>query len=183
MPAYGAKELAESFRTVRKNTITIAEEIPEDKYSFKPVPEYRSVAQLLTHIALIYKFQHQIHAVERRTTLEGFDFPALMKLLTAEEQQARNKNQIVQLLRGNGEQWAGWLERLSDPFLAEHLSMPAGATPVSKSRLEMLLSVKEHEMHHRAHLMLIERMLGMVPHLTRQMQERMQQQTAAAAKA
>jgi uncharacterized damage-inducible protein DinB len=36
----------------------------------------------------------------------------------------------------------------------------------------MLMSVKEHEMHHRGQLMLIERMLGFVPHLTRQMQER-----------
>jgi uncharacterized damage-inducible protein DinB len=37
----------------------------------------------------------------------------------------------------------------------------------------MALSVKEHEMHHRAQLMLIERMLGITPHLTRRMQERM----------
>jgi hypothetical protein len=29
---YGAKELAESFRTVRKNTIQVAEDIPADKY-------------------------------------------------------------------------------------------------------------------------------------------------------
>jgi uncharacterized damage-inducible protein DinB len=27
--------------------------------------------------------------------------------------------------------------------------------------------MKEHEMHHRGQLMLIERMLGIVPHLTR----------------
>jgi uncharacterized damage-inducible protein DinB len=46
-------------------------------------------------------------------------------------------------------------------------------TPASKTRFEMLMGVKEHEMHHRAQLMLIERMLGIVPHLTRQMQERM----------
>jgi uncharacterized damage-inducible protein DinB len=37
----------------------------------------------------------------------------------------------------------------------------------------MLMSIKEHEMHHRGQLMLIERMVGIVPHLTRQMQERM----------
>ena len=37
----------------------------------------------------------------------------------------------------------------------------------------MILSVKEHEMHHRGQLMLIERMVGVVPHLTREMQARM----------
>ena len=43
----------------------------------------------------------------------------------------------------------------------------------------MILSVKEHEMHHRGQLMLIERLVGIVPHLTREMQARM---TAATAK-
>ena len=45
--------------------------------------------------------------------------------------------------------------------------MPPGATPAAKSRLEMLLSVKEHEMHHRGQLMVAQRLLGIVPHLTR----------------
>jgi uncharacterized damage-inducible protein DinB len=73
---YGAKELAEGFRTVRVNTIQIAQDIPADRYDFKAA---------------------------------------------------------------------------------------AGV----KSAGEMLLGVKEHAMHHRGHLMLIERMLGIVPHLTR----------------
>ena len=34
MTYYGGKELAAAFRTVRDNTIKIAEEIPEDKYDF-----------------------------------------------------------------------------------------------------------------------------------------------------
>jgi uncharacterized damage-inducible protein DinB len=45
----------------------------------------------------------------------------------------------------------------------------------------MLLSAKEHEMHHRGQLMTLERMVGVTPHLTRHMQERMAQ-TAAQAK-
>jgi uncharacterized damage-inducible protein DinB len=43
----------------------------------------------------------------------------------------------------------------------------------------MILGVKEHEMHHRAQLMLMERMLGITPHLTRQMQARMAATQAA----
>jgi uncharacterized damage-inducible protein DinB len=173
MTYYGAKELADSFRTVRKNTLVIAEEIPEDRYNFRAAPEIRSVAQLLAHIAAAHKFHHQVHAVERRTTLEGFDFPALMQRLGAEEQRPRTKSEIIQLLRSNGEEWAGWLAGLPESFLGEGVSMPAGMTPASKSRFEMLLSVKEHEMHHRGQLMVIERMLGLVPHLTREMQARM----------
>jgi uncharacterized damage-inducible protein DinB len=50
-----------------------------------------------------------------------------------------------------------------------------------KTRFENLLSAKEHEMHHRGQLMLVQRMLGITPHLTRQMEER--QRARAAAKA
>jgi hypothetical protein len=131
------------------------------------------VAQTLLHVAAAPKIQEQIHAIERRTTLEGFDFPGLMKRLIAEEQTPRDKSQIVAGLREEGEHWAKWLESQTEDFLAERVGMPAGMTPTSKTRFEMLLGPKEHEMHHRAQLMLIERMLGMVPHLTRQMQERL----------
>ena len=58
--------------------------------------------------------------------------------------------------------------------------MPAMANQPPKSRFEMILSVKEHEMHHRGQLMLIERLIGVVPHLTRQMQERMAAMAAPA---
>jgi uncharacterized damage-inducible protein DinB len=170
---YGAKELAESYRTVRKNTITIAEDIPEDKFSFRPAQDTRSVAEMLVHIAVSNRIQHQIHSVERRTSLAGFDFPALMKELHAEEKRPRTKAEVVDLLKKSGDLFAGWIEKLPEDFLAERVDIPMGPTPTSKSRFEMLLSPKEHEMHHRAQLMLVERMLGIVPHLTRQMQARL----------
>ena len=48
--------------------------------------------------------------------------------------------------------------------------------------LEALMSAKEHEMHCRAQLMLIERMLGIVPHLTRKYAEMEREMREAAAK-
>jgi uncharacterized damage-inducible protein DinB len=180
MNYYGAKELAESYRTVRKNTLAIAQDIPADKYSFRAAPDARSVAELLTHIALAYTFQYQVHAVEHRSTLQGFDFPSLMRRMMAEEKKPRSKDEILGLLRTEGEKWVGWLEGNTDSSLCEQVQMPSGANPASKSRFEMILSVKEHEMHHRGQLMLIERVIGVVPHLTREMQARFA--AAAAAK-
>jgi uncharacterized damage-inducible protein DinB len=37
----------------------------------------------------------------------------------------------------------------------------------------MFLSTKEHEMHHRAQLMVFERLMGLVPHLTREREARL----------
>jgi uncharacterized damage-inducible protein DinB len=180
MNFYAAKELAESFRTVRKNTIVIAQDLPQEKYAFRAAPDTRSVSELLAHIALSHNFQYQIHATERRTTIVGFDFASMMKRLTAEEKEPRTKDQIVEMLRLSGEKWAGWMQGLTEDFLAEQVQMPPIMTPPTKSRFEMILSVKEHEMHHRGQLMLIERVLGIVPHMTREMQSRLAPATAAA---
>jgi uncharacterized damage-inducible protein DinB len=90
-----------------------------------------------------------------------------MKSLAEQEATARTPAQVVELLKTEGAVWASFLEGLSDDFLAEPFTMPPGAEPASKSRLEMLLSVKEHEMHHRGQLMLVQRLIGIVPHLTR----------------
>jgi len=172
MTYYGARELAESFRTVRKNTIAIAEEIGEEHYGFRAAPDTRTVAQMLVHIAVGPKMTEQIHVIERRTTLEGFDFPGFLANIIAAEQTPRSKAELVNLLRSEGDHCAKWLENIPDQALAERVLLPAGMTPPSKTRFEMLLSIKEHEMHHRAQLMLIERMIGIVPHMTRQMRER-----------
>ena len=178
MNCYGGKQLAESFRTVRGNTLKIAEEIPEEKYGFKASPDTRSIGQLLAHIGVGPYFQQQMHQAEKRKTLEGFNFPAFMQTVGAEEQKPRSKAQIIEFLTREGEAWASFLEGLSDDFLAEQVTMPPGAQPATKSRFEMLLSPKEHEMHHRGQLMLIQRMIGVVPHLTRMRDERARQAAA-----
>jgi uncharacterized damage-inducible protein DinB len=178
---YGGKELAESARTVRKNTLAIAQDIPEEKYTFRPAAETRSVTELFAHIALSGSFLLQVHGEERRTTLVGFDFPAYLQRMIAEEKAPRTKEQVIELLTMRGEKWASWVQGLDDSFLAEVVAMPPGSTPPARTRFDMILGAKEHEMHHRGQLMLIERLLGIVPHLTRRMQERMQERAATSA--
>jgi uncharacterized damage-inducible protein DinB len=180
MNYYGAKEMAASSRTVRKNTITIAEEIPETDYGFRATPDTRTVGETLVHIARACELQEHIHGAKPLTALEGFDFMGFFGPIIASEQTPRTKEQILSLLHESGDRFSNWLEGLSDEFLGERVTMPPGMTPPTKSRFEMILGVKEHEMHHRAQLMVMERMLGGVPHLTRQFQARMAAMAAAA---
>jgi uncharacterized damage-inducible protein DinB len=174
--------MAAAFRTVRNNTVLIAEAIPENKYEFRACPDSRTVGQLLTHIALGPSFQLDMHA-NKVTDMKTFNFGELAQKVTAEEAKPRTKAEIIAFLKSEGDTFASFLEGVSDSFLAEEVTMPPGATPATKSRFEMLLGAKEHEMHHRAQLMQIQRMIGLVPHLTRQMQERMAQMQAAPAQA
>ena len=178
MGAYGGKELAEAFRTVRKNTIQIAEDIPESKYDFVAAPGCKTVGAMLAHIGVTTGLLGQLHREKRVTTMVGVNFLEIRDRIIAEESKKRTKAEIVDLLRKQAEDVAAWLETLTPEFLNEGVTQPDGKT---KTRLEHLLGAREHEMHHRAQLMLIERQLGIVPHLTRQFQERLAQMQAAKA--
>ncbi|MEP6618304.1 MAG: DinB family protein [bacterium] len=171
MSAYGAKQLAESFRTVRRNTVQIAEDIPEDKYEFIAADGVQSVSALLRHLVYSPTLYEGMHSGNPVTTLKGYDFGAAVGQMKAREDVPRTKAEIIGLLKSEGERIASWMESLSPEFLAETFTDPTGENP--RSRLESLLSPKEHEMHHRGQLMLIERMIGVVPHLTRARLERM----------
>jgi uncharacterized damage-inducible protein DinB len=180
MTYYGSKELAASFRTVRNNTLTIAKEIPEDKYSFSPAEGCRTVAQVLVHTAVAWRLQNQIHIIDHCSDLKTFDFFGFLGPMHAEEQVARTKDQVIELLTKEGEKAEAMLAGLSEQLLGEIVTYPPGMMPATKSRFEMVMAVKEHEMHHRGQLMLVERLLGIKPHLTRQMEERIAQMQAAA---
>jgi uncharacterized damage-inducible protein DinB len=167
MTHYGAAQLAASFRTVRQNTSQIAEEIPDNQYGFIPAEGTRSIGGTLVHMAVAPQFQLSLHAGEPRSSFEGLDFMAVLKTMADQEAAERTPSQIVEMLKTEGEVCASFLEGVSGDFLAEAFTMPAGSSPATKSRFEMLLSIKEHEMHHRGQLMLAERLIGLVPHLTR----------------
>ncbi|MGA9882116.1 MAG: DinB family protein [Candidatus Acidiferrales bacterium] len=172
MNYYGGKELAAAFRTVRNNTVQVAQDIPEDRYDFKPAPESRTVAQTLAHIACGTNFAQYLHG-ERVDSLAKLNFPEMMQKNMTEESKLHTKSEILAALKSNGEKFAVFLENLPESLLSERVSMPPGADPASKTRFDMLLSPKEHEMHHRGQLMTIQRMIGVVPHLTRARQEQM----------
>ncbi|MGH9382884.1 MAG: DinB family protein [Vicinamibacterales bacterium] len=176
MTYYGAKDMAESWRTVRKNTIQVAEEIPADQYNFKAAPDTMSVAELLAHLATATYWAQTLHFSERKTAVAMEDFGWYMSEAGKAAAALTTKDGIIGALCAHGEEFAAKLESASDAFLAERVELPMG----SKTRFEMLLSVKEHEMHHRAQLFLIQRMIGIVPHLTRARQQRAQAQATQA---
>ena len=101
--------------------------------------------------------------------MAGFDFPAFFKAVNEEENKPRSKAELIELLKSEGDRFASFLEGLNEDVLVEVIELPFG----SKTRFEMMLGPKEHEMHHRGQLMVVERILGIVPHLTRQNQQRM----------
>ena len=165
MSTYEMRELIAGTRAVRADTIRIAEDVPAEHYDFRPAPESRSVAETLVHIAWLRNFDRAVHDA-RLDSLEGFDFPALLEETRAEEATPRSKEDIIELLRAEGERHVQWLEALPPEILADRVQMPGGG---SVSRFELLVGTKEHEVHHRAQLTVLERLVDVVPHFTRAM--------------
>jgi uncharacterized damage-inducible protein DinB len=165
---YGPKELAESWRTVRKNTMQVAEDIPEDQYGYRAAPDTMSVSEMLSHLACATHWAEQCHFVNKQTSVSMEDFGKWMGEIGEQQKALTTKAAIVEALKSNGDRFAASLEAMSEADLATPVVVPNA----TKSRFEILLGVKEHEMHHRAQLFLIERMIGIVPHLTRARQQR-----------
>lgn len=181
MTYYGGKELAAAFRTVRQNTIQTALDIPEDRYDFAAAEGAMTVGQMLAHVAASTNFHYQVHRVDRKSHVSMEDFGVYMGQAAEIQASLTTKTAILDALTTRGEEFAAFLDTLTDDQLAEHVSFPVGMQPPSKSRFELLLGAKEHEMHHRGQLMLIQRMLGLTPHLTRRRQEVRAARAAAAA--
>ncbi|HEY6263820.1 MAG TPA: DinB family protein [Candidatus Acidoferrum sp.] len=133
MTSYGGKELASAFRTVRKNTIQVAADIPESQYGFVAAPEVRSVGRMLTHMAIATRISKDIDKTKRLTSLVGYDFFGLLERFNAEEAKTGRRAEILELLRTEGDRFAAWLETLTPEFLAERVTEPDGKA--TKSRL------------------------------------------------
>jgi uncharacterized damage-inducible protein DinB len=179
MMPYSGTDLARSFRTVRKNTLQIANEIPEDKWTFRAAPGTRSVAELLAHIAALTHAPRHMHIIDRRTSFSVTDFPPYFVASGAYEHSLTSRSAILQALETTGEEFAKDLEAQTEADLATPVQFAAPMQPSSKTRFEMLLGVKEHEMHHRGQLMMLQRMVGLVPHLTREREARQRAQAPA----
>jgi len=167
MHLYGPQNLIESMRTVRKNTLLIAQDIPEESYDFRPTAESQSVAEIFLHIAAVWQITYQIHEIEHRSSIEDFDFDGFFKGAWMADKANLSKSQVIALLHTEGERLSDWVRSLPESVLVEAVKMPQGLHASLKNRFEMLVGAKEHEMHHRAQLMVIQRLLGIVPHLSR----------------
>ena len=105
MTYYGGKELAAAFRTVRDNTVKMAEEIPEEKYSFSATPETKTIGQTLTHLAVSTGFQHHVHS-NKVTDMNTVNFGELFQKFGAEEAKPRTKAELIAFLKTEGNTFA-----------------------------------------------------------------------------
>lgn len=165
MPSYKSllEETLEGWRDVRQGLIEEVENIPEERFDFRPTPEVMSVTELLQHI-LEVALMMTGELARADTDFRRAPWPELLDLYAAPVRAATGKTELLDLLRttiGEAEQVfldAGELHMLQ--FITRFDGEQG-------TRLAWLQHGIAQEMYHRGQLVLYERLLGLEPALTR----------------
>ncbi len=173
------KIILDSFQAVRKNTIQIAHDIPAEKYSFTPAEGVPSVLELFKDILRITEFMVGVSLKEEPVviTSESRD-ETFRRIITFNPDEITNKDEVIAALEKSILGIVERLESADEDFLHSTVVAPDKATKV---RLWIAQCAKEQEMVIRAKLLLIERMLGIVPHTTRRQIEAQEKAKARSA--
>jgi len=154
--------LLDSWKTVRQDTAQAVEDMPEAELDFRPVPEAMTFREIARHIlassyALTGMVLDGVEKVDRQELMKRFPpVPAdAGKAFLASQLLARFDERLPALAAQSPEFYAGMITRFDGQQV---------------TRLEMIQTVKEHELTHRAQLFLYLRLKGIVPATTRRRQ-------------
>lgn len=164
------KMILDSFKAVRANTIEVARDIPAEKYDFRPAEGTGNVLELFQRLLRLTEMLTNVALHKGDVKFDPERVEEFFKRFTwTDPGSVTTKEQVVEALQRSMDEIECRLMAAEEGFLGQTMVAPDGIT---KERLWIVNNAKEQEMAIRAQLMLIERLLGIVPHTTRRQQER-----------
>ena len=150
-PAVGPSQvLLDNWNDVGRKLIAMAEDFPEDKYDFKPVPAQRSFAEQLLHAAAANYF---------------FTNPAMgLKPPAAEDpkrDQFKTKAALVEFVKKSFTDGAAAIKQKGDKGMSDLLVDPFANQQTRVS--DMAWGLLEHSGEHYGQLVVYYRVAGLVP--------------------
>ncbi len=153
----------DSWKTVRADTAQAVEDFPAAEFDFRPTPELMTFRDLARHV------------VDAGNALAGMlldgednmatpDFRDKIKKYYSGLTEQSGREEIAAALRGSVEELIRRLAVRPAEFYAGMITRFDGQRV---TRLEMLQTVKEHELTHRSQMFLYLRLKGIVPSTTR----------------
>jgi len=144
-------DMLESWNSLAKKLIEMAEDFPEDKYDFRPSPEVRSFRQLMLHIAGVnYMFINAVKGVELG---KAEDDPAL--------ENYRSKRAVVDFLTKSFADGASVIREKSERGMKQQVKHPFADALVTTHSL--WVAGVEHGAEHYGNLVVYYRLNKMVP--------------------
>lgn len=94
-------ETLEAWRDIREGIIDEVENIPADKFHFRPTPEVRSVTEVVQHILEVSMMMTE-ELTRPDTNLKRKPWPALLALYAKPAHEATTKAALLRVLRSSG---------------------------------------------------------------------------------
>ncbi len=150
-PAVGPSQaLLESWNEVGRKLIAMAEDFPEDKYDFKPVPAQRSFAEQLLHAAGVnYFFTNPVMGLKPPA---GED---------PKREQYKTKAAVVEFVKKSFADGAAAIQQKGDKGMNDLIVDPFANQQTRVS--DMAWGLLEHSGEHYGQLVVYYRVAGLVP--------------------
>jgi uncharacterized damage-inducible protein DinB len=156
-------ETLEAWSDCRTGLIEEAENIPADRFDFRPHPQSRSVSELLRHVvetALMWSGElARTDGDFRRQPFSGF-----IREYAGHVAGVDGRDELLDLLRGSHRDGEHRLREVGELHMLQFIHRFDGRPG---TRLAWLGHGIAHEMYHRGQLAQYARIMGLVPALTR----------------
>jgi uncharacterized damage-inducible protein DinB len=158
-----AQHVIDSWKAIRQDAASAVEDFPETDLDFRPSPDVMTFREAARHI---------LDAGDGLTGLllageDNFATPAFRERMKSHMRSLpadAGATALAAALRESVEQRGAALAQQPAEFFAQMITRFDGQ---KVTRLEMLQTIKEHDLTHRAHMFLCLRMKGIVPATTR----------------
>ena len=161
--------LAESlghWRYIRDGLIAEADNIPADKYDFRPTPEVKSVHELVQHI-LQGSMMMVGELTREKPNFQRMSFSAFFEEYASRATEAEGKDALIGLLKRQMEEGMAAFTKLGNEAMKEPITNFDGST---WSRMQWFFHSMTEEMYHRGQLTTYARLMGLVPALTQRIE-------------
>lgn len=156
-------EALEAWTDAREGVIAETENIPADRFDFRPVEEVRSVAELVRHIVEVSELM--VGELSREETdFRRAPFPELVREHAGDLSRAEGKEELLELLRTTLERG---VERFREAGELHMLQLVRRFDGERGTRLAWMYHGISQEMYHRGQLCTYQRLMGLVPALTK----------------
>jgi uncharacterized damage-inducible protein DinB len=157
------EEALEGWHDVRQGLIEEVENIPEERFDFRPTPEVMSVTEQVHHI-LEVALMMTGELTRPDTDFQRAPWPELLDLYAAPVRAATGKPELLDLLRTTIDEAEQQFLEAGELQMLQYIRRFDGE---QGTRLAWLQHGIAQEMYHRGQLVLYERLLGSEPALTR----------------
>ncbi len=161
------EEALEAWSDVREGLIAEVENVPPDRFDFRPTPQSRSVLELVQHILEVGLFMTG-ELTRPDTDFHRTSWSELIDLYAAHVKNAETKAQLLKLLRSSMREAETKFSAVGELAMLQLITRFDGE---QGTKLTWLHHGIAQEMYHRGQLALYERLMGIEPALTRQIGE------------